>query len=66
MNNNPCFGCKKRHTYCHASCGEYLAYAESCRKRNEKRMEELKADNDYRAAKKRVKKISTDIAKRCE
>lgn len=64
MNDNPCYGCQKRHTYCHASCDEYLAYAESCRKKNERRAAANRADNDYRAAKKRVKKISMDIAER--
>lgn len=58
MITNPCYGCEKRHTRCHADCQDYDNYAKQRAKENERRKADIKQYNDYRAAKKRIKKLA--------
>ena len=58
MITNPCYECEKRHTYCHADCQDYHNYARQKSKENESRKAEMKQYNDYRVAKKRIKKLA--------
>lgn len=58
MNDNPCYGCKKRHTRCHVDCADYAVFRQKNAERNARRAAEVRADNDYREAKKRTKKIA--------
>ena len=51
MSNAPCLGCKDRHTGCHGTCEEYIAYQKSRKSHNycvaKKRNEDLDVD-DFR------------------
>lgn len=58
MITNPCYGCEKRHTRCHADCQDYDNYAKQRAKENERRKADIKQYNDYRVAKKRIKKLA--------
>lgn len=56
MITNPCYGCEKRHTRCHADCQDYDNYAKQRAKENERRKAEMAESNDYRAAKRCVRR----------
>lgn len=56
MIDNPCYGCKKRHTRCHAGCTDYADFKRKRDAQNERRKAEIIEDNDYRVVRKRSKK----------
>ena len=58
MITNPCYGCEKRHTRCHADCKDYETFTKQRAKENERRKADIKQYNDYRVAKKRIKKLA--------
>lgn len=56
--DNPCYGCKKRHTRCHVDCTDYAEFKRKRDAQNKRRKAEIAESNDYREAKKRIKKLA--------
>ena len=41
MNDNPCWGCSRRHVGCHGSCPEYAVMVEKDRIKNQERLDQF-------------------------